>query len=257
MIGLSMTAFRGKWPGDFEEWLSGVEGLGFEFVELVSEWPHYLTPETKALFEDALGSHNLKLTVHAPFSDLNIASFNESIRSASLGILRETLSLASELGAMVVTIHPGHCSPLSRRYSEEYLTIHRRSFETIAEWSEEFGVKVGVENMPSFPILDAQTCLRLAELLDGIDLGVTFDVGHLNTTTRDFRGFLRTFGDRIVHLHLHDNHGDRDEHLPPGDGTVPWGELLPLLPEAPIALEVTDLPSAGRGLAFLRRSMKL
>ncbi|WP_232461728.1 sugar phosphate isomerase/epimerase family protein [Thermococcus pacificus] len=84
------------------------------------------------------------------------------------------------------------------------------------------------------------------------EIGVTFDVGHLNTTTRNFDRFLELFGKRIVHIHLHDNSGNRDEHLPVGDGTVPWKEALPKLPPVTRALEVNDLKSARRSLEFLK-----
>ncbi len=33
---------------------------------------------------------------------------------------------------------------------------------------------------------------------------------------------IATFGDRIASVHVHDNHGLRDEHLWPGDGTIDW-----------------------------------
>lgn len=252
MIGLSMTAYGEKSLKGFEGWVSKVEALGFQFVEILSEWPHYLTKETLPLFRDVLYSYRLKVSVHAPFSDLNIGSFNERIREASLEIIRETLSLASELGAISVTIHPGHCSPISVKNREKYLRIHRNSLRMIAEWSEEYGIRVGVENMPRFVILDAQTCERLEEIVGGINIGVTFDVGHLNTTTGNFSRFLRIFGDRIIHLHLHDNRGERDEHLPLGEGTVPWEKLLPALPKVPMALEMNDLDSARKSLEFLK-----
>jgi sugar phosphate isomerase/epimerase len=33
--------------------------------------------------------------------------------------------------------------------------------------------------------------------------------------------------------HLHDNHGERDEHLWPGDGTIQWDEVWEGLKTAP------------------------
>lgn len=80
--------------------------------------------------------------------------------------------------------------------------------------------------MPNFPILDAQTPESLDELIEGIDFRVTFDVGHLNTTTRDFDSFIETFRERIVHIHLHDNFGKRNEHLALGEGNIPWERVL-------------------------------
>ena len=252
MIGLSMTAYSEKSLKGFENWVRAAKGLGFDFIEILSEWPHYLSRDNLALFREALDSYGMKATVHAPFSDVNIASFNDRIRSASLKIIRETLELSAELGALAVTIHPGHCSPVSVKNRREYLGIHRESLRKIARWSEEYGVKVGVENMPRFPILDAQNCDRLAKIIEGVEIGVTFDVGHLNTTTRNFDRFLELFGDRIVHVHLHDNSGERDEHLPIGDGTVPWRRVLPKLPDVTMALEMNDPELARRSLEFLK-----
>lgn len=222
MIGLSMTAYPEKRLDAFPQWTEKVKALGFEGVEIVGEWPHFLTGENFPFFKETLETIGPNVTVHAPFSNLNIASFNERIRKASLEILEETIRLSSELEAKAVTVHLGHCSPVSRRYQTEHIEIHRESLRVLAKISAEYGVPVGVENMPKFPILDAQTPERLALLVDGIDIGITFDIGHLNTTTRDFEGFLKLFGDRIVAVHIHDNQGNPDEHLTPGEGNVPW-----------------------------------
>jgi len=32
-----------------------------------------------------------------------------------------------------------------------------------------------------------------------------------------------------MHLHVHDNHGQRDEHLPVGRGTIDYAPLTPVL----------------------------
>jgi len=257
MIGLSMTAYPGRNLDGLGEWLEKAEELGFETIELVSEWPHFITRNNWRDYRELLESYSLGATIHAPFSDLNIGSLNERIRRASIEILRETLEVASALGVPAVTVHPGHCSPVSRRYREDYNGVHRLSLMELEKLAGEYGVSVGIENMPNFPILDAQTPERLAELLLGITLGVTFDVGHLNTTTRDFKGFLRIFHDRIVSVHLHDNFGESDEHLAPGDGTVPWKKVLPGLPDVPKILEVSSLSDAARGLSYLMNTTGL
>jgi sugar phosphate isomerase/epimerase len=33
---------------------------------------------------------------------------------------------------------------------------------------------------------------------------------------------IQTLGDRIATVHVHDNHGMKDEHLWPGGGTIDW-----------------------------------
>jgi len=32
--------------------------------------------------------------------------------------------------------------------------------------------------------------------------------------------YINTFGDKIIHIHWHDNHGRKDEHLPIGEGLI-------------------------------------
>ena len=32
--------------------------------------------------------------------------------------------------------------------------------------------------------------------------------------------YIKTFRDRIIHIHWHDNHGKQDEHLPIGEGFI-------------------------------------
>ena len=49
--------------------------------------------------------------------------------------------------------------------------------------------------------------------------------------------------DKIRSTHLHDNHGERDEHLWIGEGTIDWNEAMSLLRSAPhvpaMLLEIT------------------
>ncbi len=42
---------------------------------------------------------------------------------------------------------------------------------------------------------------------------------------------IRQFGDRLHHLHVHDNKGQSDRHLPPGTGTINWREVVRALRE--------------------------
>jgi sugar phosphate isomerase/epimerase len=50
---------------------------------------------------------------------------------------------------------------------------------------------------------------------------------------------LKSLGKYVGHLHLHDNFGQRDEHLPVGCGTFPFGELFEILRKIKAAPTVT------------------
>lgn len=61
-------------------------------------------------------------------------------------------------------------------------------------------------------------------MMEGTDLGMCFDIGHANTagTIQDFLGY----SDRFVNVHVHDNHGEWDEHLPVGEGNIDFRKVL-------------------------------
>src|SRR5436305_1750516 len=86
---------------------------------------------------------------------------------------------------------------------------------------------------------------RLNEILNTAhfdDIGFCFDIGHAHFGM-GVRASFETMKERIRSTHLHDNHGDRDEHLWIGEGTIDWSEAMALLRSAPhvpaMLLEIT------------------
>ena len=56
------------------------------------------------------------------------------------------------------------------------------------------------------------------------------DTGHFNVFSfAPLSIWLQELGKYLGHLHLHDNHGKTDEHLPVGCGTFPFAELFETL----------------------------
>jgi sugar phosphate isomerase/epimerase len=113
-------------------------------------------------------------------------------------------------------------TPLAFVSKDRVKEITRESLRRLEAFSQELGVKVALENMPRSPFSMATTPEALLELMDGIDVGFCLDVGHANTNG-NLKEFVKLKG-RIVNLHVHDNKGQTDEHLPIGGGTVdfPW-----------------------------------
>ena len=94
-------------------------------------------------------------------------------------------------------------------------------------------VTIALENVLSFEEVKKITT-AIPELKMCLDTGHThLDLKHSLTD------YVETFGNKIIHLHIHDNHGHRgqlllpgradmdlfDEHLPPGEGTIDWDAL--------------------------------
>jgi sugar phosphate isomerase/epimerase len=100
-------------------------------------------------------------------------------------------------------------------------------------------VRLAIENIESRPT--PRLFDDLFETFPPEDLGFCFDSGHANMMGE--LDILDRYLDRLIMTHLHDNHGQEDEHLLPGEGTIDWKPMILSLkkkPDFPIVnLEVT------------------
>lgn len=227
----------------------------FSVWEIVAEHRHHLRAIGTFLSE-FLRSRPLALQVHAPLSDINIASFSERVREASLEDVVETIRLSAGLGARCVTVHPGLVSPSSSLDLERVRALARSSVLRLSKASEEYGVPVAVENMPRMRWLVYQEPAELLGIIEGTELGVCFDAGHANTCGNTERWLeLR---DRFMNVHIHDNRGERDEHLVLGEGTVPVARILDALHgvyKGNYVIESSDLAQGVRSRDILKRML--
>ena len=77
-----------------------------------------------------------------------------------------------------------------------------------------------VENLLSEPTAPEHLITILDQgHLDGI--GVCLDLGHAHISVGVTEA-ISVLNQRIVSMHVHDNHGTKDEHLWPGEGTIDW-----------------------------------
>ena len=67
----------------------------------------------------------------------------------------------------------------------------------------------------------------MVEAVSRENIGMTFDIGHSNTVG-NVPDFLKEKA-KFTHIHVHDNHGIKDEHLEVGVGTVAWDKALSAL----------------------------
>lgn len=205
---------------DFEKILEEIS-KHFDKWEIVGEGKHYLW-DIKEKFLEITPSYNVKFSVHAPLSDVNIASLNPEMRNESICQINETIKIASELNIALITMHPGHFSPLGRLVPKEVKKINKNSVKKISEIAERYNVTIALENMPNQRIT---TCHSLKELLEIADNNVElcFDIGHANTNN-NIHEFL-DYG-KFANVHIHDNLGKDDPHLVIGKGNIDFENVL-------------------------------
>jgi sugar phosphate isomerase/epimerase len=127
---------------------------------------------------------------------------------------------ADELGAQTVVVHPPF------RWQREYA---RQFVGGIQEMVNETDVRFAVENM--FPLrARGREVTPYAPDWDPTTEDFphfTLDLSHTSVSQSDALAMADTMGDRLAHVHIADGNGSaRDEHLVPGRGDQPCGELL-------------------------------
>lgn len=238
-VGASTYCFMDRSLGEALETLAGAVPL----VEILSDSSH-------SLFScaDVCASFDLRYTVHAPTTDLNIAAPNEVMRRASVQVLADLAAICDDIGAERLVIHPGICmDPADWAASEASLLS---SLRDLSRLQEDASVTFAIENMGSWPCCHFRD-IGLLPLLEELGLGFTLDVGHAYLTG-SLDAFLRE--GRPVHLHLHDNHGTMDEHASCGSGCIDFSAVRSAVPpSATVVIEVPDPAAVGESLAYLER----
>lgn len=188
-------------------------------AEILSDGPHCLFRS-----EEICHSFDLRYTVHAPVADTNIASDNEHLRKATIRVLGDLAGICDQIGAGQLVIHPGHI------WGEEMWRFARaaldRSLAELAAIQEDVNVRFAIENMGAWNICFFREPGFL-DLLDDLDLGFALDVGHAHVNG-NLEAFLERGG--ATHIHLHDNHGHRDDHLACGKGMIDFRRVMAALP---------------------------
>ena len=237
---LGVAAFLGPERG-LEFWLELAAELGVGVVELRAEpglaHPTELDRNARKALRRRLESFGLRPTVHASIHDTNLASLNPILAAAAREDLRRTVELAAEVGAEIVVFHPGRLPSEYRRDPgalEAARSVLYANLEELIPYAERLGVVLAVENKQRGSnrdlILTPQEHREVLERFPG--LWACLDFGHLNTLGLDPVEFVRALGERLIHVHLHDNHGQADEHLPLGEGNLDWKRCISALAEA-------------------------
>ena len=249
MIGVSSTEFSAYM---FEEVIAEVSKV-FDHWEIFAEAEHRIQ-SIEARLMDLLPSYSkLSYSIHAPISDINIGSLNERIREDSILEILTTAETAANLNIELITIHPGLTSMSVPYMEEKAIEKAKRSLSAIDRISSEYGVRIAVENMPAFPFMLGRTAEELKELIGTTNLGFCLDIGHANTTNQ-IDDLIKEFKDRLINVHIHDNHGEHDEHLTLGEGNIDFKKVIDSLKgyTGNYVIESKSFPSAVESQDYLR-----
>ena len=193
------------------EWIAA---NGFDFIDLALEAPAAALEATDwKSAQAAISNSGLEVICHAaPYLPVNNPS--PLVRQAALDELRRSVDVAHLLGASLCTTRflgwPAH---LTSDAGYEYI---KQLYGILLQHGAEKDVQIALENS----MHNAHQLKYFREIFHRLPaLLLLYDIGHGNVntaaqhTTRDYLFALR---ERLVHIHLSDNDGHSDGHLPLG-----------------------------------------
>jgi sugar phosphate isomerase/epimerase len=262
------------------ELLTQIAEARFDGVEIFCSRGHfdYTTKAEIQAVARALSGNGLTLaSLHAPTSrdssatreggtPLSICEVERVRRIEAMDELKRAIDVAEDLPFARMVFHMGGsretADPRKRDAafsSLEHLILH----------AKHVGVTVCVENTTS-EMGDPAYLRAFVDETRLTGLRFNFDVGHAHLADGPEEERLeKSFAplrDLVVGVHLHDNHGEKDEHLAPYDGTIDWEKAVPLLKTAPesaalpVLLELkektgSEAPGAAEQLEAARKAM--
>lgn len=199
-----------------------------------------------------LAERRLTTFTHGPFLGLDIASLNDHIAQYSAACLEQGLRVTAGLGGGVMVMHTNYSPLFSRSGLREWLGNWSRGMPAILKKAKTLGVRIAIENVWE----DRPEMLEhLIDMLPGNEALVCLDTGHINAFSRlPVKRWWEVLGERVIALHLHDNDGLSDDHLPPGNGIFDFPALVGLLRDRdtlPLMTLEVDIRQAALGRLYL------
>jgi sugar phosphate isomerase/epimerase len=174
-----------------------------------------------------LNDKGLNCTLHAPFHDLLPGALDKYILQAVRDKLRRCFDLIEIFKPHSVVCHLGYLDCVHSYDPELWLASSLETWRELLVIAEQYTTPIMFENTYEAGPGVHKTIL---EALDSPFARFCLDVGHLGAFAQvELHDWLATLGQWLGQLHLHDNHGIRDEHLPIGKGNFDFASLFSYL----------------------------
>jgi sugar phosphate isomerase/epimerase len=246
------------------EMLQGIAQAGIHGVEIFCASSHftYRSPEAIRELAGALEETGLTLqSLHSPTErntspgrdsgiPISISETERVRRVDAVDEVKRAIDVAETVPFRYLVQHlgTGRQEPDPRKYDAAF-----SSLEHLSLFAKQRGVTIAVENTPNE--LGAPASLVQFVKETRLDLKFCFDIGHAHLDSGVAESF-ELMRSRIATTHIHDNHGEKDEHLLPYAGTIDWdaalGAFAELAEPLPLVLELKDQPGGAPALDQIR-----
>jgi sugar phosphate isomerase/epimerase len=236
--------------------------LNFDYAEIGIEGPEGnpdIINKKRHEIVNLLGGFKQKPIGHTAYW-IDLASDYDYIRHAwILEAIRE-IKIARKMGIDLINFHANINGMFYGKRRKIVLDNLVKSLREIIRQAKKYKVDVMLENVPLSNGIHSIDEFKY--IIDNVDmLFVHLDIPHAFTSggMASVIDYINTFRDKIIHIHWHDNHGQKDEHLPIGDGFIDHQEAVKALKEIDynrtITLEVFTNNNDAKSSADKLRTM--
>lgn len=201
----------------------------------ISRMPFYkqkdtTTQEVINTLKQDLEDFNNRISVHALFSDVNIGSKDPIIREISQMRFQQSLEVAKNIGADTVLFHTGNKGTLHYDSQKSFKKKFIAFFKEFIKDFEKAGITAVIENVfettPDY-------CLELYEGINSPNLKLALDTGHVNLYAQKTNvcDWIKAYGPKLYHLHIHNNFQQNDDHSNLANGTLNFEEIFETIEE--------------------------
>ena len=219
--------------------ISRIKRLGFDYVEIgieePSATPSILTVQIDEIRSALAGNATCPLGHTAYW--VGFGSSHEEVRSGWIREAKQMITVGSQLGVHLLNFHfYSRLGMVGRteKSREGFLQNFTNSMAELAHFAAQNGVELMLENVPAEEGHPLESLACFLQVMSGVpSLKFHFDIAHafIENRMKGVREYLDTFPDKLAHIHIHDNHGKQDEHLPLGEGKIDFKKVVKLLKE--------------------------
>ena len=186
---------------------------------------------------DQLLEAELTVSFHAPFMDLRPGAMDPEIRKVTAARLQQVFDLVPYFRPISVVCH----ASFDKRY---YVSNEHEWLEnSIETWKHFLAQAIDMNTMVALENVYETDCQYLRLLLDALaspHICFCFDTGHFNVYSAEpLEEWMNCLGPLIGQIHIHDNNGLLDEHLPVGEGSFPFQAFFKMIHQRALKPVVT------------------
>lgn len=222
--------------------LEVIQGLGIRNVEIQAPLQHVMPEQIQSL-KETLDDRSIRVgSVHAPFPVYDegalddISSPDDDARDAALAAISTAIMLVAPLQPGAMVLHPcgariGDGLQLDQDPAQLGARMDRciESLVRLSDCCLPHAISIALENTLPGDLEQPDDLITIVDRVARDNVGLCLDTGHAMIAGAEPAATARRMGQRLRHVHAHDNHGTADEHLFPFLGQVDWDTLLDTL----------------------------